>query len=126
LVFETPVGNRVLAVGGDVASSFSRGVNVNKIKFGVFVVSGLLAAFADVLDAAFIGYADGSFGATMELSAIAAAVLGGCHLTGGRFRSLARSSEGLSSEASKVFSSSLVFSRNGIFSSLASLSWRRA
>ena len=84
VLFETPVGNRILAVGGDAASSFSRGVNVTKIKFGVFVVSGLLAAFAGVLDAAFIGYADGSFGATMELSAIAAAVLGGCHLTGGR------------------------------------------
>jgi ribose transport system permease protein len=84
VVFETPVGNRILAVGGDATSSFSRGVNVVKIKFGVFVVSGVLAAFAGVLDAAFIGYADGSFGATMELSAIAAAVLGGCHLTGGR------------------------------------------
>jgi ribose transport system permease protein len=84
VISETPVGNRLLAVGGDAASSFSRGVNVTKIKFGVFVISGLLAAFAGVLDAAFIGYADGSFGATMELSAIAAAVLGGCHLTGGR------------------------------------------
>jgi ribose transport system permease protein len=84
VLFETPVGNRILAVGGDAASSFSRGVNVTKIKFGVFVVSGLLAAFAGVLDAAFIGYADGSFGVTMELSAIAAAVLGGCHLAGGR------------------------------------------
>jgi simple sugar transport system permease protein/ribose transport system permease protein len=66
VVFETPVGNRILAVGGDAASSFSRGVNVTKIKFGVFVVSGLLAAFAGVLDAAFIGYADGSFGVTNE------------------------------------------------------------
>ena len=84
VVFETPVGNRILAIGGDAASSFSRGVKVGKIKLGVFVVSGLLAAFAGVLDAAFIGYADGSFGATMELSAIAAAVLGGCHLAGGR------------------------------------------
>jgi ribose transport system permease protein len=84
VVFETSVGNRILAIGGDAVSSFSRGVKVSKIKFGVFVVSGLLAAFAGVLDAAFIGYADGSFGATMELSAIAAAVLGGCHLAGGR------------------------------------------
>jgi ribose transport system permease protein len=84
VVFETPIGNRILAVGGDAASSFSRGVNVSRIKFGVFVFSGLLAAFAGVLDAAFIGYADGSFGVTMELSAIAAAVLGGCHLAGGR------------------------------------------
>jgi simple sugar transport system permease protein/ribose transport system permease protein len=84
IVFETPVGNRILAVGGDAASSFSRGVSVTKIKFGVYVVSGVLAVFAGVLDAAFIGYADGSFGATMELSAIAAAVLGGCSLIGGR------------------------------------------
>ena len=84
VVFEAPVGNRILAVGGDAGSSFSRGVNVSRIKFGVFVVSGVLAAFAGVLDAAFIGYADGSFGVTMELSAIAAAVLGGCHLAGGR------------------------------------------
>jgi simple sugar transport system permease protein len=84
VIFESAVGNRILAVGGDAVSSFSRGVKVGKIKFGVFVVSGLLAAFAGVLDAAFIGYADGSFGATMELSAIAAAVLGGCHLAGGR------------------------------------------
>jgi len=84
IVFETPIGNRILAVGGDAASSFSRGVSVTRIKFGVFVVSGVLAAFSGMLDAAFIGYADGSFGATMELSAIAAAVLGGCHLAGGR------------------------------------------
>jgi simple sugar transport system permease protein/ribose transport system permease protein len=84
VVFQTPVGNRILAIGGDAVSSFSRGVKVGTIKCGVFVISGLLAAFAGVLDAAFIGYADGSFGATMELSAIAAAVLGGCHLAGGR------------------------------------------
>jgi simple sugar transport system permease protein/ribose transport system permease protein len=84
VVFEMPAGNRILAVGGDAVSSYSRGVNVARIKSGVYVVSGLLAAFAGVLDAANIGYADGSFGASMELSAIAAAVLGGCRLTGGR------------------------------------------
>jgi len=75
---------RWLAVGGDAGSSFSRGVSVTNIKSQVRVISGVLAPFAGVLDAAFIGYVDGSFGATMELSAIAAAVLGGCHLTGGR------------------------------------------
>lgn len=84
LVFDTPLGNRVLAVGGDAASTYSRGVSVTRIKFGAFLVSGLLATFAGVLEAAFIGYADGSFGASMELSAIAAAVLGGCHLRGGQ------------------------------------------
>ena len=73
-----------MLIGGDAVVELFAGVKVGKIKLGVFVVSGLLAAFAGVLDAAFIGYADGSFGATMELSAIAAAVLGGCHLAGGR------------------------------------------
>ena len=48
------------------------------------MISGVLAALSGVLDSAFIGYADGSFGVSMELSAIAAAVLGGCHLAGGR------------------------------------------
>jgi ribose transport system permease protein len=84
VMFETPVGNRIIAVGGDAVSSYSRGVSVRKIKCGVFLLSGFLAAFAGVLEAAYIGYADGSFGALMELSAIAAAVLGGCHLSGGR------------------------------------------
>jgi len=46
IVFETPIGNRILAVGGDAASSFSRGLSVTKIKFGVYIVSGVLAAFA--------------------------------------------------------------------------------
>ncbi len=83
-MFETPLGNRIMAVGGDAVSSYSRGINVKKIKFGVFLLSGFLAALAGLLEAAYIGYADGSFGALMELSAIAAAVLGGCRLTGGR------------------------------------------
>ncbi len=83
-MFETPLGNRIMAVGGDVVSSYSRGISVKKIKFGVFLLSGFLAALAGMLEAAYIGYADGSFGALMELSAIAAAVLGGCHLAGGR------------------------------------------
>ena len=66
-VFNTPVGKRILAIGGDAVSSFSRGVRFAKTKLGVFRASGLLAAFAAVLDVAFIGYADGSFGATIEI-----------------------------------------------------------
>ncbi len=84
MVFYTPLGNRILAVGGNAASSYSRGVNVSRVRLTVFALSGLLAAFAGVLDAANIGYVDGSFGEQMELEAIAAAVLGGCSLAGGR------------------------------------------
>lgn len=84
MVFYTPLGNHVLAVGGNAVSSYSRGVNVARVRLTVFALSGLLAAFAGVLDAANIGYVDGSFGELMELEAIAAAVLGGCSLAGGR------------------------------------------
>jgi ribose transport system permease protein len=83
-LFFTPGGNRVLAVGGDASSAHSRGVNVKRIKMGVFIASGFLAGFAGILQASKLGVAEGSFGRQMELSAIAAAVLGGCVLAGGR------------------------------------------
>jgi len=84
VMFYMPMGNRILAVGGNAASAYSRGVNVARVRLIVFALSGLLAAFAGMLDAASIGYVDGSFGELMELEAIAAAVLGGCSLVGGR------------------------------------------
>jgi ribose/xylose/arabinose/galactoside ABC-type transport system permease subunit len=83
-LFFTPGGNRMMAVGGDMASANSRGINVRRIKMGAFVASGFLAGFAGILQASAIGVAEGSFGRQMELSAIAAAVLGGCVLGGGR------------------------------------------
>ena len=84
VVFRTPYGNRLLALGGDEASALSRGVRVTMMKWQVFVASGALAAFAGVLEASKIGFADGSFGRLQELQAIAACVIGGCLLTGGR------------------------------------------
>jgi ribose transport system permease protein len=84
VVFATPFGNRLLALGGDDASALSRGVRVTLMKWQAFVLSGILAAFAGVLEASKIGFADGSFGRLQELQAIAACVIGGCLLTGGR------------------------------------------
>jgi ribose transport system permease protein len=83
-LFFTPGGNRMMSVGGDMASANSRGVNVRRIKMGAFMASGVLAGFAGILQASKLGVAEGSFGKQMELSAIAAAVLGGCVLAGGR------------------------------------------
>jgi ribose transport system permease protein len=84
VMFSTPFGNRLLALGGDEASALSRGVRVTLMKWQVFVLSGILAAFGGVLEASKIGFADGSFGRLQELQAIAACVIGGCLLTGGR------------------------------------------
>lgn len=79
-----PWGNRLLAVGGSAASAHSRGVRVNRIKLSAFIVCGALAALGGVLEAGKLGFADGSMGRLMELQAIAACVLGGCLLAGGR------------------------------------------
>jgi ribose transport system permease protein len=83
-MFATPFGNWLLAVGGDEQSARSRGVRTSAVKVVAFVLSGALAAFAGVLEASKIGFADGSFGRLQELQAIAACVIGGCALTGGR------------------------------------------
>ena len=83
-IFATPFGNRLLATGGSEASAVSRGVDTRRLKFVVFLIAGALAAFAGVLEASKIGFADGSFGRLQELDAIAACVVGGCVLTGGR------------------------------------------
>ncbi len=84
VVFRMAPGNRLLAVGGDRESAHSRGVRVDRVTWGAFVSSALLAGFAGVLEAGKLGFADGSFGRLMELQAIASCVLGGCLLTGGR------------------------------------------
>jgi simple sugar transport system permease protein/ribose transport system permease protein len=79
-----PFGNRLLAVGGSAESAHSRGVRVDRIKLSAFVLCGMLAAFGGALEAGKLGFADGSMGRLMELQAIAACVLGGCLLAGGR------------------------------------------
>lgn len=77
-------GNRLLAVGGSADSALSRGVRVDRVKLAAFILCGVLAAFAGTLEAGKLGSADGSMGRLMELQAIAACVLGGCLLAGGR------------------------------------------
>ncbi len=83
-VFTTPWGNRLLAVGGSADSALSRGVRIDRVKISAFVACGMLAALGGVLEAGKLGFADGSMGRLMELQAIAACVLGGCALAGGR------------------------------------------
>ncbi|HXV42626.1 MAG TPA: ABC transporter permease [Anaerolineae bacterium] len=84
LLFLTPAGNRLLAVGGNAESAHSRGVNVMVTKWGAFIACAFLAGLAGILQASDLGYVDGGFGRQRELQVIAAAVLGGCALAGGR------------------------------------------
>jgi simple sugar transport system permease protein len=80
----TPFGNRLYAVGNDEPSALSRGVDTVRVKTRAFVLCSMLAAFAGILTIADKPNTYVTMGFQYELEAIAAAVVGGCTLTGGR------------------------------------------
>ncbi|CAB1254328.1 ABC transporter permease [Ruminococcaceae bacterium BL-6] len=81
---KTAFGRSLFAVGGNEHSAYIAGINVNAIKIGAFVVSGLLSGLAGYLLSAYMGAVTSSFGRTFEMQCIAAAVVGGVSLTGGK------------------------------------------
>lgn len=78
-------GRAVHAIGGNVEAARRAGIRVNRIYISVFVICSTLAAVGGVLAAARLGAANQSSGGTdTSLNAIAAAVIGGTSLFGGR------------------------------------------
>jgi galactofuranose transport system permease protein len=87
VVRRTTFGRRVVAIGGNRGASVLAGLPVRRTLVTVYVLSGLLAALAGILDTARLSAADPSFvGLLIELSAITAVVVGGTPLSGGRVR----------------------------------------
>ena len=80
----TVMGRHVYAVGGNAEASRFSGLNVSRIRLGVYVLSGLLAGVAAFLGASFYGSATSSDANGYELYVIASAVVGGASLTGGK------------------------------------------
>lgn len=80
----TPFGRRVYAVGGNERAAELSGVRVPWIQFAVYVISGICAATVGLIIAAQLAAAHPATGETFELNAIAAVVLGGTSLMGGR------------------------------------------
>jgi ribose transport system permease protein len=80
----TGPGRRIYAVGGNEQASRFSGIRVGRVKLGVFVVAGLTGAVAAMLQLGYYGAASSSDGQGYELNVIAAAVVGGASLTGGR------------------------------------------
>jgi ribose transport system permease protein len=76
-------GRWVYAVGSSPGAARLLGIPVHLVRFSVYVISGLLAAFASVLTVSYISNAEGTAGAAMMLQAIAAVVIGGASLFGG-------------------------------------------
>lgn len=84
ILTRTVFGRRLVAVGTNAEASRLAGVEPGPVRIAVFAASGMLAGFAGVLYASRLGAADPNAGVGMELSAIAAVVIGGTSLQGGR------------------------------------------
>jgi ribose/xylose/arabinose/galactoside ABC-type transport system permease subunit len=84
LLGRTVFGRRLYAVGGNEEAARLAGVRVGRVKIGVYVTMGALAALGGLLLAARLGAGDPKAGQLFELTAIAAVVVGGTSLTGGR------------------------------------------
>lgn len=80
----TPFGRHLYAIGGNREAAFYSGVPIERRITGVFMVMGALAGVAGVVLTARVGAATTDAGRMMELDAIAAAVIGGTSLLGGR------------------------------------------
>jgi ribose transport system permease protein len=77
-------GRRVYAVGGNELASRYSGIRVERVKFGVFLLSGLTAGISALLAIGYYGGATSGDGRGYELNVIAAAVVGGASLSGGK------------------------------------------
>lgn len=81
---KTTFGRRVYAVGGNEEASILSGIKADRIKIYVYSLTGFLSALAGIILTSRLNSAQPTAGAMYELDAIAAVVLGGTSLTGGR------------------------------------------
>lgn len=83
---KTTFGKSVYAIGGNEEATRLSGIKVDRIKIIVYSISGALAALAGIILTSRLNSAQPTAGASYELDAIAAVVLGGTSLSGGKGR----------------------------------------
>jgi ribose transport system permease protein len=81
---ETTFGRQIYAVGADPEAAAKAGINVRRIVFSVYCICGVCAAIGGLVSATQVAVASSTFGYQKEFPVIAAAVLGGTSLFGGR------------------------------------------
>ncbi|HFK4758812.1 TPA: ABC transporter permease [Citrobacter farmeri] len=81
---KTPLGEYILAIGGNEEAARVAGVPVRRTKITVYVISGVLASLASLILIGRLGAAEPTIGTLWELDAIAAAAIGGASLMGGK------------------------------------------
>lgn len=81
---KTTFGRRVYAIGGNEEATILSGIRVDRVKVWIYSITGLLSALAGIILASRLNSSQPTAGASYELDAIAAVVLGGTSLSGGR------------------------------------------
>lgn len=79
-----PLGRHIFAVGGNERASRMSGIRVNRVKMFVYMFSGFCAAIVGLIVSSELMASHPATGTNLELNAIAAAVLGGTSMSGGR------------------------------------------
>ncbi|MGN7888187.1 ABC transporter permease [Dyadobacter sp. 22481] len=84
LTDKTRIGRYIYAIGGNESASRLSGINVNKVKIIVYTIAGALAAVGGIMVTSRLDSAQPNAGISYELDSIAAVVIGGTSLSGGR------------------------------------------
>jgi ribose/xylose/arabinose/galactoside ABC-type transport system permease subunit len=82
----TTVGRRVYATGSNRRATHLSGIRTGGVIAGCYIAAALMAVLAGLVNAGYIGYVDAELSRTLNLDSIAAAVIGGVALTGGKGR----------------------------------------
>lgn len=77
-------GQRVLSIGSNPEAAEFSGISVNRVRLQAFVLVGVLAAIAGLFAVAYFNSGDPTAGTGYELNAVAAAIIGGTSLNGGK------------------------------------------
>ena len=80
----TPIGRYIYAIGGNEQAARLSGININRVKVIVYTLGGILAAVGGIMVTSRLDSAQPNAGTSYELDSIAAVVIGGTSLSGGR------------------------------------------
>jgi rhamnose transport system permease protein len=84
LLHRTWVGRQIYAIGKNTGAARFSGVRVTRLKIGLFVLSGLVAALAGIILTSRLSSARADAGAGMTLTVVTVVLLGGVNIFGGR------------------------------------------
>ncbi|HEK9989833.1 TPA: ribose ABC transporter permease [Streptococcus equi subsp. zooepidemicus] len=86
LLHKTAFGKAVYALGGNEKAAYISGIKLNKVKIIIYTISGMMASLSGLIITSRLSSAQPTAGASYEMDAIAAVVLGGTSLSGGKGR----------------------------------------